>query len=91
MKFKKYIKILFDCYICSGRERGIRTPGSVTFAGFQDRCIQPLYHLPIEQNMEVPPGFEPGIAALQAAALPLGDGTTYLVVPGTGLEPARLQ
>ncbi len=25
--------------------------------------------------MEVPPGFEPGIAALQAAALPLGDGT----------------
>ncbi len=27
--------------------------------------------------MEEPPGFEPGIAALQAAALPLGDGSTY--------------
>ena len=27
-------------------------------------------------GMEVPPGFEPGVAALQAAALPLGDGTT---------------
>ena len=25
--------------------------------------------------MEEPPGFEPGIAALQAAALPLGDGS----------------
>ncbi len=27
--------------------------------------------------MEEPPGFEPGIAALQAAALPLGDGSIY--------------
>ena len=27
--------------------------------------------------MEEPPGFEPGIAALQAAALPLGDGSVY--------------
>ena len=26
--------------------------------------------------VEEPPGFEPGIAALQAAALPLGDGYT---------------
>lgn len=26
--------------------------------------------------VEEPPGFEPGIAALQAAALPLGDGST---------------
>ena len=43
--------------------------------------------------MEEPPGFEPGIAALQAAALPLGDGSTlqYMVVPGAGLEPARSQ
>ena len=46
--------------------------------------------------MEEPPGFEPGIAALQAAALPLGDGSTlkymiYEVVPGAGLEPARSQ
>ena len=29
--------------------------------------------------MEEPPGFEPGIAALQAAALPLGDGSTLFV------------
>jgi hypothetical protein len=26
-------------------ERGIRTPGSVTFNGFQDRRIRPLCHL----------------------------------------------
>ncbi len=26
-------------------ERGIRTPGSVTYVGFQDRCIKPLCHL----------------------------------------------
>tara|TARA_B100000678_G_scaffold120273_1_gene100777 strand:+ start:33824 stop:34012 length:189 start_codon:yes stop_codon:yes gene_type:complete len=25
-------------------ERGIRTPGGVTLAGFQDRCIRPLCH-----------------------------------------------
>ena len=29
--------------------------------------------------MEEPPGFEPGIAALQAAALPLGDGSVLLI------------
>ena len=29
-------------------------------------------------KLEVPPRFELGIAALQAAALPLGDGTSYL-------------
>ncbi len=28
--------------------------------------------------VEEPPGFEPGIAALQAAALPLGDGSTLI-------------
>ena len=27
--------------------------------------------------LEAPPGFEPGIKALQASALPLGDGATY--------------
>ena len=41
----------------------------------------------------MPPRFELGIAALQAAALPLGDGTitTSLnnMVPEAGLEPAR--
>ena len=41
--------------------------------------------------MEEPPGFEPGIAALQAAALPLGDSSSKIVVPGAGLEPARSQ
>ncbi len=41
--------------------------------------------------MEATPRFELGIAALQAAALPLGDVATNLVVPGAGLEPARLQ
>ena len=30
--------------------------------------------------MEEPPGFEPGIAALQAAALPLGDGSTMTTI-----------
>ena len=43
-------------------------------------------------KLEVPPRFELGIAALQAAALPLGDGTSYLfisMVPGAGLEPAQ--
>lgn len=24
---------------------GIRTPGTLRYAGFQDRCIRPLYHL----------------------------------------------
>ena len=28
---------------CGGR-RGIRTPGGVTLAGFQDQCIRPLCH-----------------------------------------------
>ena len=48
--------------------------------------------------MEAPPRFELGIEALQAPALPLGDGATLviliiyvfiLVVPGAGLEPAQ--
>ena len=29
-------------FLCG--ERGIRTPGGVTLAGFQDRCIRPLCH-----------------------------------------------
>ena len=28
-------------------ERGIRTPGTSQYAGFQDRCIRPLCHLSI--------------------------------------------
>ena len=39
--------------------------------------------------MEAPPGFEPGIRALQARALPLGYGA--ILVPGAGLEPAQPQ
>ena len=43
--------------------------------------------------MEATPGFEPGIRALQARALPLGYVAKILfykkVVPGAGLEPAR--
>ena len=45
------------------------------------------------KTMEVPPRFELGIEALQASALPLGDGTSSLLllimVPGAGLEPAQ--
>ncbi len=41
--------------------------------------------------MEEPPRFELGIVALQATALPLGDGSSKIVVPGAGLEPARSQ
>ena len=29
-------------------ERGIRTPGTSQYAGFQDRCIRPLCHLSIK-------------------------------------------
>ena len=28
-----------------GGERGIRTPGTLRYAGFQDQCIRPLCHL----------------------------------------------
>ena len=28
-------------------ERGIRTPGTSRYDGFQDRCNRPLYHLSI--------------------------------------------
>ena len=68
-----------------GGEREIRTPeGLITLDGFQDRCIQPLCHLSVtkEKNMEATPGFEPGMGALQAPALPLGyiaDNKKYLM------------
>ena len=39
-------------------------------------------------KLEATPGFEPGIKALQAHALPLGH-VAVLVVPETGLEPVR--
>lgn len=31
-------------------ERGIRTPGALQHAGFQDRCIRPLYHLSLQRG-----------------------------------------
>ena len=81
----------------SGGPSEIRTQGGVTLAGFQDRCFRPtqpkIHLLKSCYKLEVPPRFELGIAALQAAALPLGDGTSHHLyvdmVPGAGLEPAQ--
>ena len=84
--------------LIDGGPSEIRTLGGVTLAGFQDRCIRPTLpkiHICFDKKLlklEVPPRFELGIAALQAAALPLGDGTSfnfYNMVPGAGLEPAQ--
>ena len=65
-----------------GGEREIRTPeGLITLDGFQDRCIQPLCHL--SKIVEATPGFEPGMGALQAPALPLGHAslrTPYIIL-----------
>ena len=67
----------------SGGPSEIRTLGGVTLAGFQDQCNRPTlpkihfcYRKILKIKLEVPPRFELGIAALQAAALPLGDGTS---------------
>lgn len=38
--FRKTLIIKVDC-----GERGIRTPGTSRYDGFQDRCNRPLYHL----------------------------------------------
>ena len=35
-------------YADFGGERGIRTPGTLQYAGFQDRCIRPLCHLSLQ-------------------------------------------
>ncbi len=40
---KKPRRVCLGCDF--GGERGIRTPGSVTFSGFQDRRNRPLCHL----------------------------------------------
>ncbi len=75
-----YFRGLLGMFKSSGGGPGIRTLGGVNLAGFQDRYIRPtlsILHVSVTiKRVEVPPGFEPGIAALQAAALPLGDGTT---------------
>ena len=39
-KFRKSLKINVYC-----GERGIRTPGTSQYVGFQDRCNRPLCHL----------------------------------------------
>ena len=31
-------------------ERGIRTPGTSRYDGFQDRCNRPLYHLSLQDD-----------------------------------------
>ena len=41
----KFRKPLIFKALCG--ERGIRTPGTSQYAGFQDRCIRPLCHLSI--------------------------------------------
>ncbi len=65
----------------------------MTLAGFQDRCIQPgsatCPRTKYLTSLEAPPRFELGIEALQAPALPLGDGAVDVMVPGAGLEPAQ--
>ncbi len=43
-KQREQISLLLDLLSFSG-ERGIRTPGSSHYGGFQDRCNRPLCHL----------------------------------------------
>ena len=38
-------------YADFGGERGIRTPGTSRYDGFQDRCNRPLYHLSLRKNL----------------------------------------
>ncbi len=38
--------------LCCG-ERGIRTPGTSQYAGFQDRCIRPLCHLSKDSGCDI--------------------------------------
>ena len=40
---KKVLQVFRLTGLCG--ERGIRTPGTSQYAGFQDRCIRPLCHL----------------------------------------------
>ena len=46
LKLKSGITLwLSESYATLCGERGIRTPGTSQYAGFQDRCIRPLCHL----------------------------------------------
>ena len=42
--------LVFRC-LCG--ERGIRTPGTLRYAGFQDQCIRPLCHLSDEKLLKL--------------------------------------
>ena len=42
------VSSLLRCYNCG--ERGIRTPGTSRYDGFQDRCNRPLYHLSLRKT-----------------------------------------
>ena len=41
-------------YADFGGERGIRTPGTSRYDGFQDRCNRPLYHLSMAMVYQLP-------------------------------------
>ena len=43
----------------------------------------------IEERLEAPPGFEPGVEVLQTSALPLGDGAPYKTNGGPCDPPCR--
>ena len=42
-------------FVCSCGKRGIRTPGTSLFNGFQDRRIRPLCHLSNRMHTAVTP------------------------------------
>ena len=42
--------LLIYTLVCG--ERGIRTPGTSRYDGFQDRCNRPLYHLSIKGTVK---------------------------------------
>ncbi len=89
-------------WLDSGRERGIRTPGGITLAGFQDRCIQPLCHLPTKKCIVKIGGDtriwtgDRSFAGSCLTAWPYRRSVVkslilliVVVVPGAGFEPAH--
>ena len=55
-------------------------PFSVLFPTQNDLCILFMKKekvLTISQDLEAPPGFEPGVEVLQTFALPLGHGAIF--------------
>ena len=46
LKFSELLTVLYAL----GGERGIRTPGTSRYDGFQDRCNRPLYHLSLQDD-----------------------------------------